>query len=532
MLVYITKSNFSKIVRKIPLNNVNLEGQLYPKYNIILDSIFSKFEKTELLLYKMLSEEPKKFLDEIYSKISEKEDTYTWVYEKQKSPCYHGKSDCPRLTSPFENYKIPLPIKYKGIHINKPFENIVFKELSDLEQNIVLNNVKSYRNWWKVEGEYLYKSDIDTFLMRVNMKFQPEPRITDLKEFKQKNSGIIEFDNCTLIEIEEKIDKLIIDQRNYFYANEMHLSILRHYVKQTYQVLVKDDIPKFNSCIYSDDEIKSVLEEYREKYKEPLRNLLRNYFRIKNNPELKIESKILDELGLVPCSCVDCYYDNKDFAVTINKRDDYNLYLDFFLNEAYFAKTYISMYYPFTYDEILERWEFLIHGDAHYSIYIDDIESSIKPQLGLSFNNEIRWNSKLKAKYEYGFIDPFRGYIVGTHKGCVEFEERDYLDDMLPLNVINEANTRNDIMFDWFLRNRDCEYNDLNLFDMDLVNKQFPYLTYEEFKNIFDMTPYVFLFNKSLWGNTFSKIINLEFCDKVLGYNKIHQNNIIEELPY
>ena len=52
------------------------------------------------------------------------------------------------------------------------------------------------------------------------------------------------------------------------------------------------------------------------------------------------------------------------------------------------------------------------------------------------------------------------------------------------------------------------------------------------FKNIFDMTPYVFLLNKSLWENTFSKIINMEFCDKVLGYNKIHQNTIFEELPY
>ena len=76
MLVYITKHNFSKIVRKIPLNSVNLEGQLYARYNQILNTIFSKYEKTELLLYKMLSEDPKKFLYEVYAKVQDKEDTY------------------------------------------------------------------------------------------------------------------------------------------------------------------------------------------------------------------------------------------------------------------------------------------------------------------------------------------------------------------------------------------------------------------------------------------------------------------------
>lgn len=542
MLVYITKYNFSRIVRKIPMKNVNLEGQLYPKYDNILDSIFSKFEKTELLLYKMLSEDPKKFLDEVYAKVQDKEDTYTWVYEEIKKPCYHGSPNCPRLTSPYENYKIPLPIKYKGIITDKSLEHIVLKELSDLEQIIVRNNVDLYRNWWKSEGEILYNSNKDTFLMRVNMKFQPEPRIRDIKEFKQENSGIVKFENCTLEEIERRIDEIIIAQRDFFKVNEKHSSILHAYVKCTYHVLVKDYIPKFNLCIYSDEDIKAVLKEYNEKFKTPLKILLKNYFRIKNNPDLKMESNILDELGFDPCRFPNCFLrfndvdsqnENKDSTIVVNNiKDEYELFLNFFLGEPLLAKTYISMYYPFTYDEILERWEFLIHGDAHYSVYIDDIESCIKPQLGLSFNNEIRWNSKLKAKYEYGFIDPFRGYIVGTHKGCVEFNEREYLDDILPLNVINEANARNDIMFDWFLRNGDCEYNDLNLYDMDLVNKKFPYLSYEEFKNIFDMTPYVFLLNKSLWENTFSKIINMEFCDKVLGYNKIHQNTIFEELPY
>lgn len=542
MLVYITKHNFSKIVRKIPLNSVNLDGQLYERYNIILDTIFSKYEKTELLLYKILSEDPKRFLDEVYTKVQEKEDTYTWVYEEKKKPCYHGSPNCPRLTSPFENYKIPLPIKYKGIITVKALEHIVLKELSDLEQIIVRKNVDLYRNWWYSEGENLYKSNLSTFLMRVNMKFQPEPRIIDIKEFKQENSGIVEFDNCTLSEIERRIDEIITAQKDYFKANEKHSSILRAYVKCTYHVLVKDYIPRLNSCIYSDEDIKAILKEYDEKFKVPLKILLKNYFRIKNNPELKIESNILDGLGFVPCGFPDCFLKfndvdlqikNKNFTVVVNDiKDEYELFLNSFLGEPLFAKTYISMYYPFTYQEILERWEYLIHGDAHYSIYIDDIESYIKPQLGLSFNNNIRWNSKLKAKYEYGFIEPFNGYIVGTHKGNIEFNERDYLDDILPLDAVTDAKVRNDIMLEWFFNNGDCDYDDLNLFDWDLINKVFPNLSYTEYKKLYDMSPYVIFLNKSIWDNTFSQIVDLNFCDKVLEYKKPRYNNFDEELPY
>ena len=115
MLVYITKNNFSKIVRRIPVMDVNLEGNLYVRFNVNLNAIFSKFEKSELLLYKMLSENPDKFLNEVYTQITEREDTYTWVYEEKKKPCYHGTPNCPRLHSDFENYQVPLPIKYKGI---------------------------------------------------------------------------------------------------------------------------------------------------------------------------------------------------------------------------------------------------------------------------------------------------------------------------------------------------------------------------------------------------------------------------------
>lgn len=530
MLVYITNNNFNKIIRKISIKNVNLDGDLYVRYNKILNAIFSKYEKTELLLFKMLSEEPEKFLDEIYVKVPQRDDSYTWVYEEKKNPCYHYSFECPRLNSDFKNYKIPLPIKYKGIETDILLDYIIYSNLSESEQKIVRDNVVHYRDWWKSEGEILYESDKDVFLMHVNMKFQPNPRITNIMEFKQENSGVVKFDNCTLSEIEENIEDLILAARNFFYANEKHSSILRLYVKYTYHVLVKKEFPFFDNCAFSEEEIKSVLEEYSNQFKEPLKELFRNYFRIKNNPDLKMENKILDELGFVPCGfCFDSFYVNEKINDSIvdeySLTDEYEQYLNFFLNNETFAKTYISMYYPFTYEEILERWDYLIHGDAHYSVYILDVEKMYKSKLGLSFNKNIRWNSKLRVKYEYGFIDPFNGYIVGTHKGPVEFDERDFLDDILPLDILKEFEERNDLVWNWYKETYFDDDNfdiDQHLYDLNLINNVYPRMFFREFKELFDKTPYVIMSNRSIWDNTLSKIIDMKFCDKVLSFHQQH----------
>jgi hypothetical protein len=507
-----------------------------------LNAIFSSSEKSELLLYKMLSEDPDKFLNEVYTQITEREDTYTWVYEEKKKPCYHGKPNCPRLHSDFENYQVPLPIKFKGIEKDILLDRLKLSDLTEAEKKIVIGNVERYRNWWKNLGEILYKSDKDIFLMRVNMVFQPNPRITDIKEFKQENSGIEEFDNCTLSEIEKNIDDLIIAARNYYFENEKHKSILRAYSKLTYHVLVKNEFPRFAECNYSYEEIRSFLEDYNKRLKEPLKKLLINYFRIKNNPDLKMESTILDELGFVPCGV--CGYNphlDKQRADKIELHDEefcgkeeYEKFLNLFLddNVLSFARTYISMYYPFTYQEILDRWEYIIHGDAHYSALNFDFDEIVEsPDWGLSFNNNIRWNSKLRAKYEYGLIDEFKECIVGTHIGDIGFNEREYLDDILPLDIVREADLRNGLMQIKFLHKGDWERATYNV-DLSLFEKNFPYMKFNKVKILLETKPWVLIFNKSIWGNTLSKIIDLEFCDKVLGCPKPHYYYLPEELPY
>ncbi|MDO4426465.1 MAG: hypothetical protein Q4D17_11965, partial [Planctomycetia bacterium] len=170
--------------------------------------------------------------------------------------------------------------------------------------------------------------------------------------------------------------------------------------------------------------------------------------------------------------------------------------------------------------------------DAQYSFYMTDIESTISPKLGLSFNHNIRWNSKLRAKYEYGVIDPFNGYVDGTHRGGVEFDERDYLDDILPLDIVNEMERKNSIVIDWLLNNYNESYLDeLDRYDLELVKKVYSCISFRDFKELINKSPYVILGNKSIWHSTLINIVDLEFCDKVLGYHKSYHNYLDEVLP-
>ena len=65
-----------------------------------------------------------------------------------------------------------------------------------------------------------------------------------------------------------------------------------------------------------------------------------------------------------------------------------------------------------------------------------------------------------------------------------------------------------------------------------LFEKNFPYMNFDKVKMLLDTKPWVVIFNKSIWNNTLSKIIDLEFCDKVLGCPKPHYYYVPEELPY
>lgn len=302
MNVFITKANVSRIVKSINLSEVKIDGDIYKDKNQVLNAMFSKYEKYELLAYKKLMEDPEAFMSEIYEKISQYEDTYWWVYEKKNPPAYHFNSACPRLLSNFKNYKIPEGIRFKGIQ-KYEYMKVIRSECrygNEEIMNKMKSNVNNYRVWWETEGEMLYLKDKDAFLMRVNNKYQPEPRILNITEFESVNSGIERLENSSLIEIENEIDKLIKDSGRYYFLNKKNTSVLRHYAKRT-STAYKNETFKSNSTGYTNEEIREVLIDYDKRFKSPLGIYLKEYYRRKNNPNLEIAQELLDQLGFRKC---------------------------------------------------------------------------------------------------------------------------------------------------------------------------------------------------------------------------------------
>lgn len=303
MNVYITKFNAAKIINNIDLSKVEIVDDLYKEKNRILNAMFSKYEKHKLLAFKKLMEAPEAFMKEVYEKIPQREDTYWWIYERNNPPAYHTDSECPFLKSNFKNYRIPAAIRLKGISKDKNIEDIGLRDLDETEKKMMEFNVKEYRDWWKV-NEQLYLYDKETFLMRVNLRFTPEPRIREITEFEAVNSGIEEMNNSNLDEIENKIDQLITESGKYYYESEKHAVILQYYARMTNYLYNNKPIPPKDTG-YSNEEIIEVLKDYDKRFKFPLKNYLKEYYRRKNNPELKMEEALLTQLGFRPCGkCV------------------------------------------------------------------------------------------------------------------------------------------------------------------------------------------------------------------------------------
>ena len=317
--VYITKANASKIIRKINLENVPSDGLLYRdivkeyfgdqivfsdeallERENVLNKLFNIKERKFLFSYRLFMDNPQFFMDEIYENYPIKEDTYTWIYEDDKSPAFHIDPSCPLLNSDFKNFLIPASIRYKGISEKKKYA-----ELTEKEKAIMRNNVSKYREWWnKYEdengekgGKYYWSKGKDLFLVHVNNIFQPEPRIRKIDEFEAKNTGWIETNNESIESIISIIDKLMTKYIKYSEKDNKHKIILKRY-----QSWFSNSI-KFtnNNTGYTDVEIREILTECETYFKRPLKFYLKELYRRINNPNIELQENLLVQLGFRPC---------------------------------------------------------------------------------------------------------------------------------------------------------------------------------------------------------------------------------------
>lgn len=281
-MAYITTANANSIIYKTEINSIDLKGSVYktPIY------FFNKLEINRLLALKKLLSESENFLSEYYKPIKVK-DSLTFVYEGKK-PAYHKSSNCERLNSDYENFKIPESIKESGIA-----------------------EVVKFRKWFK-ENKYLI-SKPEIFVARLQMQWGI---VTNPENTNEKNTGPTKFDDYTPIEVEEKIDELIKLAGNLYHKNS---AILKKFSKYSY-LGERNEPLKDNDTGFSDSKVKEVLREFEREIKKPLKPLLLAYYRITLNPDLNLHENVLKQLGFIPCG--HCYEDKEMIKVGLKKTED------------------------------------------------------------------------------------------------------------------------------------------------------------------------------------------------------------------
>lgn len=293
MAAFITTANMLRIIRQTDIITADIKGTVYKKPIYL----FNRFEEKNLLAIQELISDTDKFISEIYNRI-EVIDRQKYVFEGKK-PAYHNDLNCERLNSNFKNFEIPVEIKEKGT-----------------------KEIERFRNWFK--ENYLLLENPVVFEMRIHSAFGVN---INPKAINFTNSGSAELENLNLEQLEQKIDELLKEAGRFYYKSDKHQTIIKKFGKYTY-LAYKDEQIQRNDTAYDDNEIKEFLRNYDEQFKKPLKLLLIHYYRVKLNPDLKMEGNLLEQLGFVPCGHC-CYYTLSDmrenYIERMNDENDFTM---------------------------------------------------------------------------------------------------------------------------------------------------------------------------------------------------------------
>lgn len=291
---YITKANFRRILKTIRLSEIgDISGEVYkmPIY------FLSSWEVKYLLTMQALLKNPEHFAIEVYKPI-ENIDTFQYVYESDQPSSYHTDINCEKLNSGFKNFEIPF--------------EIIERANKQGGEELAKSQVHKFRNWF-LKYNKLFVDEPENFLKKLDIDWNVQ---RSLKEVTKNNSGIKDFDNYNMEQLETEIDKIISDAGNYFMSNPDKQDIIRRFQKLTF-LAYKPEAIAINNTRLNDKELKMFLKDYDEQFKKPIKYLLIEYYRVKYNPDLSFEGKILEKLNFRQCSY--CQNNNPPKYVT-----DYN----------------------------------------------------------------------------------------------------------------------------------------------------------------------------------------------------------------
>lgn len=195
-----------------------------------------------------------------------------------------------------------------------------------------------------------------------------------------------------------------------------------------------------------------------------------------------------------------------------------------FLSDLQFAKSYLSLHYPFTEVQLYRYAPYLHKGDAHYSVYMDDTGAIYSPQYGLCFNRNIHWTEELKRGYTVGFWNPFVGHYDGLPGWTMEYTEiaekaKEGLYGIIPLDIHADLNQRETLCYQaaYSAGERYWAESDFEgFYGEEIENKPYSKLTDAEFIELYNRNNAIILYNDSIWEHTLSEVFTEDFMLQVM----------------
>ena len=296
---YITEANARRMVER-----VNIEAATAPDDPIWYYAIYflSKFEvrslQVALDIYKR-GGTPGATDDYRYRQVVN-EDTLTKVFESDYKSAYHAKTDCIKLTSIYEDIKIPEDLlerwKVEAEHAAIKARNSDSTDKEVYEYKFLKAKVFGFRKWF-IKHYVKDETDQTEFIDLLNKTW--DLRIDTLDEIVATNSGSKHQENINLRQLAKEIDDLIIQAGNHFKGTKLDRPVYE-WAKRSYARRKEEP---FRSWLFGVDEavLRQGLEILDERYKFPVMKKLKLYYQLRFNPHLKFEASLLEELNFVRC---------------------------------------------------------------------------------------------------------------------------------------------------------------------------------------------------------------------------------------
>ena len=304
--MYITKSNFKRIIRQIEVpeefsfddvvlwvnpNGNEIKVSVDSPNNQIFIKIFSQNEKKRLLAFKAICKGDKRLIRYVYNKIESPIDSYKYV-QVEKSPSYHSDADCNAMKSDFQKVIIPEQIQNQGA-----------------------SKVWEFRKFWN-DNEVLRERDFDAFIAKVNLVFSLDPPIRGFNSEVVSNSGVQTIDdnrsvneiNLAISDVWSKFSDWIKEDKAFrmLCCLELgNLSWISVSGKKLDEVL-PEETAKYKKKILlrgrrSEQDLDDVLQHIYE-VKKRLMDMLQELYIRSYIPDLDFDDSLLQSLGFEPCS--------------------------------------------------------------------------------------------------------------------------------------------------------------------------------------------------------------------------------------